>query len=172
MRMSADGASAAAGGSASMRIQPGREGDADDEDLPPDERLDRLLGDRDLLLRLQLSGYAPEYWGPASAEFARYGHDVLVGWLRKNRMFTKVYEKTRRRPVPPDDPFDEDAVQTLATDTVVAALDAFVERLEAEQVGSERRCFVEDVLHRPVLLSVHERLQEVVAAQEALSARP
>lgn len=129
MRRSADGAPAVAAGSARMRIQPDREGDADDEDLPPDERLDRMLGDQDLLLRLQLFGYAPKYLGPASAEFARYGHDVLAGWLRKNKMFTEVYKKTKRRPQPPDEPFDEDAVQTLATDTVVASLDAFLENV-------------------------------------------
>jgi DNA-directed RNA polymerase specialized sigma24 family protein len=121
---------AVAGGDTRLRdIQLAEGGDAEAEDLPPDERLDRMLGDRDLLLRLQLSGYAPRYWDPAAAEFARYGHDVLVGWLRKGKMLTKVYEKTKRRPRPPDDPFDEDAVQTLATDTVVVALDAFLEKV-------------------------------------------
>lgn len=130
MRIGAKGRPAAAGGELRVRdIKPGKEGDPDEEGLPPDEALDRMLGDRDLLLRLQLSGYAPRYWQPAAAEFARYGHDVLIGWLRTDKMFTKVYEKTGRRPRPPDDPFDEDAVQTLATDTVVAALDAFLEKV-------------------------------------------
>lgn len=122
-----------------IQLQVGRDSDADDEDLPADERLDRMLGDQDLLLRLQLSGYAPKYWEPAAAEFARYGHDVLVGWLSKGMMFTKVYEKTRRRPRPPDDPFDDDSVQSLATDTVVVALDAFLENVLKKNVWDPTR---------------------------------
>lgn len=130
MRRGAEGTPATDAGGFRLRniqLDVGQDSDADDEDLPADERLDRMLGDQDLLLQLQLSGYAPTYWGTASAEFARYGHDVLVGWLTKDKMFTRVYEKTKRRPRPPDDPFDEDAIQSLATDTVIAALDAFLE---------------------------------------------
>lgn len=126
----AKGSPAATGAVLRLRdIQLDEGADAETEQLPHDERLDRMLGDRDLLLRLQLSGYAPRYWEPAAAEFARYGHDVVVGWLRTGKMMTKVYEKTKRRTRSPDDPFDEDAVQTLATDTVVAALDAFLEKV-------------------------------------------
>jgi DNA-directed RNA polymerase specialized sigma24 family protein len=130
MRRGAEGTPATDAGGFRLRnikLDVGRDSDADDEELPADERLDRMLGDQDLLLQLQLSSYAPEYWAPASAEFARYGHDVLVGWLLKNKMFTQVYQKTKRRPRPPDEPFDDDAVQSLATDTVIAALDAFLE---------------------------------------------
>ncbi len=130
MRTGAEGTPATDAGSFRLRhiqLDVGRNSDADDEDLPADEQLDRMLGDQDLLLQLQLSGYDPKYWGPASAEFARYGHDVLVGWLSKDKMFGRVYEKTKRRPRPPDQPFDDDAVQSLATDTVIAALDAFLE---------------------------------------------
>lgn len=41
------------------------------------EHLDRLLGDAELLLRLQLSGYADREWQPVAAEFARYGLAIL-----------------------------------------------------------------------------------------------
>lgn len=130
MRERADRATGSTGDSVRPRVQPAAGADADEDGpLPADERLDRMLGDQDLLFRLQLSKYAAEEWGPAAAEFARYGLDVIKGWLYTGAIFTKVYEKTKRRLRRPDDRFDEDSVETLATDTVVAALDAFLERV-------------------------------------------
>src|SRR3954470_13380163 len=61
-------------------------------DLPADERLDRMLGDQELLLRLQLSSYAPRDWLPVAAEFARYGLGVLEPWIGTGRIFGKVYD--------------------------------------------------------------------------------
>lgn len=89
MRECADGWAGSPGGSARMRIQPTDGSEHDDEDLPADERLDRLLGDQDLLLRLQLSGFAAEEWSRAAAEFARYGLDVITGWLRTGAIYTE-----------------------------------------------------------------------------------
>jgi len=129
MREHRDGSPAGTGRGSRTRIQPSAATDSEDEELPADERLDRMLGDQDLLLKLQLSGYAPKYWNPAAAEFARYGHNVLTGWLYTNQIFTEVYKKTQRDLQRPDNRFDEDAVQTLATDTVVAALVAFLENV-------------------------------------------
>lgn len=129
MRRSADGAPASADGSVRMHLQPGRGADSEDEELPADEQLDRMLGDKDLLLRLQLSGYAEKYWDPAAWEFARYGLDVMRAWCRNGRIFTEVYRKTHHELRRPDDQFDDDAVETLATDTVVAAIDGFLEHV-------------------------------------------
>jgi hypothetical protein len=42
-------------------IQPSRGLDIDEE-LPADERLDRLVGDADMLYHLQVSNYAPDVW--------------------------------------------------------------------------------------------------------------
>lgn len=100
-----------------------------DDELPEDDRLDRLLGDRDLLLRLQLSGYADAAWQPVATEFARYGLGILRGWLYTGAIFGQVYAKTRNRLRPPDGPLCEDARETLATDTVIAALRVFRERI-------------------------------------------
>ena len=113
------------------RMRPGEDSaeDSIDDDLPPDEGLDRILGDADLLYRLQLRGYAPEQWRRPSEEFARYGFDAMVGWLFAGRIWYEVYKKTGRHPRRPEAPFDRDAVQTLASDTVVAALDAFLENV-------------------------------------------
>ena len=91
--------------------------------------LDRLLGDHHLLLRLQASGYAMHEWQPVAAEFARYGLDVLRAWLRNGKIFAKARAKTRIPLTRPSWDFDEDAVQSIATDTVVAALDAFLEKV-------------------------------------------
>lgn len=128
MHGSADGRPAVAG-SDRADIQPSTDLDLDNGPLPADDALDRMLGDTDLLYRLQYSGYAPQDWQPAAAEFARYGHSVMIGWLRSSRIFAEVFHKTRLDLTRPDSPFDDDAIQTLATDTVIAALDAFLEEV-------------------------------------------
>jgi hypothetical protein len=123
-----DGAEGSAGSRVdSARLQPAVGLDRDeDEDLPPDEVLDRKLGDAELLLELQLSRYAPEKWMPVANEFARYGYNVIVGWIRTGAIFEMVARATGHSLRRPDRPLDEDAITMLATDTVVAALDAFL----------------------------------------------
>jgi hypothetical protein len=105
-------------------------GDGADLDLPADEHLDRMLGDQELLLRLQLSSYAPRDWLPVAAEFARYGLGVLEPWIGTGRIFGKVYDRTgfRLQP-PPDDALDRDAANELAVDTVMASLTSFLENV-------------------------------------------
>ena len=110
-------------------IQPAADRDFEDEDLPEDEHLDRLLGDSDLLYRLQVSGYAPEEWRRPSEEFGRYGYDVLVGWMFTGRIWHEVFRKTGRHPRRPDSPFDEDTIRQLCADTVINGLEAFLENV-------------------------------------------
>lgn len=101
-----------------------------DEDRHPDSaQLDRLLGDADMLLNLQLSKYAPAVWNPIAEEFARYGLAVISSWIRRGLIFGYVTKATgfgfpnmdseRIR--------DPDAVHDLASMTVVNALNAFLE---------------------------------------------
>jgi DNA-directed RNA polymerase specialized sigma24 family protein len=97
------------------------------------ENLDRLLGDADLLLRLQLSGYADEEWEPIATEFARYGLGVLPAWLATGKMFVEVRKTTKVRLVPHEGGFDRETLNDLATDTVVAALPAFLEVLKQKR---------------------------------------
>lgn len=113
-------------GVGSARIQPENSLDHDDEDLPDDEALDRKLGDADLLFELQLTGYSPDKWNPVANEFARYGYNVITGWLRTGAIFDQVARATGTQLKRPDDRLDDDAVATLTADTVVAALDAFL----------------------------------------------
>lgn len=105
-------------------------------DLPVDEELDRLLGDADLLYQLQLSGFAPEHWRRPSEEFARYGYDVITGWIFKDRIWREVEAKVRNRFTlrRPARPLDEETVYSLAGDTVVAALEAFLEQVLKKRV--------------------------------------
>jgi DNA-directed RNA polymerase specialized sigma24 family protein len=97
------------------------------------ENLDRLLGDADLLLRLQLSGYADEVWDPIATEFARYGLGVLPAWLATGKMFVEVRKTTKVRLVAHEGGFDPETRNDLATDTVVAALPAFLEVLKQKR---------------------------------------
>jgi DNA-directed RNA polymerase specialized sigma24 family protein len=116
-------------GRGASRLQPAKVTDFEDEDLPADDDLDRRLGDTEMLLRLQLSGYADVEWLPVSAEFARYGYNVLTGWIYTGEIFDQVYAATARRLRRPDVAFAEADVVTLVSDTVVAALDTFLERV-------------------------------------------
>jgi len=103
------------------RSQPQASVDLDDDDLPADELLDRTLGDADLLLELQLSAYAPAKWDPVANEFARYGYNVITGWIRTGAIFDQVARATGHQLRRPEDRLDDDAIATLTTDTVVAA---------------------------------------------------
>src|SRR5690349_18064281 len=66
----------------------------DDDRHPDAEHLDRLLGDSDLLLRLQLSNYSPAVWNPIAEEFARYGLAVISSWIRRGLIFGLVTQAT------------------------------------------------------------------------------
>lgn len=104
--------------------------------MPADEELDRILGDADLLYQLQLSGFAPEHWRRPSEEFGRYGYDVIAGWIFKGRIWGEVeakvpYNLKLRRP---EWDLDEHTVYTLAGDTVIAALNAFLEQVLKKKV--------------------------------------
>ena len=90
------------------------------------ERLERLLADRDLITRLEYSGYADAEWEQVATEFARYGLSVIQSWITKGTIFGKLREKRMGGlPEAPAEWFDEVTVSDLATDTVVAALDWF-----------------------------------------------
>ncbi|MDQ1684133.1 MAG: hypothetical protein QOC82_870 [Frankiaceae bacterium] len=116
-------------GRSGSRLQPAKRADFEEEDLPADEALDRRLGDAEMLFRLQLSGYADEEWLPVASEFARYGYNVLTGWMYTGEIFEEVREATGRSLQRPDVAFVEADVVTLVSDTVVAALAAFLQRV-------------------------------------------
>jgi DNA-directed RNA polymerase specialized sigma24 family protein len=124
-------------------IQPSSEDSEDDhqtsyadrllaaEREPDDDRLDRMLGDADLLLDLQLNAYAPKVWNPVAEEFARYGLGVFRKWIRQGFVFGIVTKATGFgfRNLPDGRITDPVEVEDLASMTVVYALDDFLEKV-------------------------------------------
>jgi DNA-directed RNA polymerase specialized sigma24 family protein len=101
-----------------------------DDELPrAHEHLERLLADSQLLTELQWSGYADPVWQPVAAEFARYGLGVLTAWIGTGRIYRQVLTKTGYRLTGPEHGLDDDAVQSLATDTTMDTLGAFLENV-------------------------------------------
>lgn len=93
------------------------------------ENLQRLGGDEELLLELQLHGFAGRAWDRFAREMARYGVGVMSSWIRRGVIYGRVKKLTgfglERRDGWPDAELCDD----LATDTVVVALDYFRERV-------------------------------------------
>lgn len=118
-----------------VRLQPDEAGSddeldtwlADSEFAHEAERLRRLGGDQELLLRLQLNGYTDAVWRPVAEEFARYGMAVMKSWLRRRTIFAQVKTKTGYGlPRAPEEWLDgEHTIDDLATMTVVPALAYF-----------------------------------------------
>ena len=55
-----------------------------------DERLERLRGDQDLVLELQLYAFRSDLWTPVAAELARYANSVLHSWCRRGLVFGRA----------------------------------------------------------------------------------
>lgn len=90
------------------------------------ERIQRLGGDEELLLKLQLSSFADRDWNPVAQELARYGLAVITSWMRKRSIYRKVKRRTGYGlPTLDDWPTDDHAVNDIAEDTVVEALGYF-----------------------------------------------
>lgn len=101
-----------------------------DQDRHPDsDKLDRLLGDADMLLQLQLTNYSDKVWNPIAEEFARYGYAVISSWIRRGLIFGIVTSFTGYGiPREADERvMDTDDINDLASLTVVNALNKFLE---------------------------------------------
>ena len=93
------------------------------------ENLRRLEADEELVLELQLNGFAGRPWDRFAREMARYGMGVISSWIRRGLIYGRVKTLTgfglgRRDGWP-----DAELCVDLATDTVVLALDYFRERV-------------------------------------------
>jgi hypothetical protein len=99
---------------------------AEYDNTEADERLNRLLADAELVSRLQWHNFAGPQWEVFATELARYGVAVLRGWLRTGVIFEKVRSVGwGGLPAPPLDAMDEHAIESLADETVVIALNKF-----------------------------------------------
>lgn len=90
------------------------------------ELAERLGGDEELLLKLQLSSFADRDWNPVAQELARYGYAVISSWIRNRSIYRKVKQRTGYGLSALDDwPTDDHTVSDIATDTVIDALHYF-----------------------------------------------
>jgi DNA-directed RNA polymerase specialized sigma24 family protein len=102
----------------------------DDPDLAQErERLQRLQADEELLLALQLYQFTGRLWERFSRELSRYGLGVLRAWIRHGTIYGKAkaltgYGLGRIEGWPDDQTIDD-----IATDTVVAALIYFRDKV-------------------------------------------
>ncbi|OLT52877.1 hypothetical protein BJF87_12375 [Gordonia sp. CNJ-863] len=95
-------------------------------DRPTSDLIERLGGDEELLLALQLSGFADRDWNPVAEELARYGLAVITSWIHKRTIFSKVKRRTGYGlPTLVDWPGDQHTVVELADDVVIEALSYF-----------------------------------------------
>ena len=93
------------------------------------ERLRRLQADEELLLALQLERFTGRLWERFSRELTRYGLGVLRAWIRHGTIYGKAktltgYGLGRIEGWPDDQTIDD-----IATDTVVAALIYFRDKV-------------------------------------------
>ncbi len=93
------------------------------------ERLQRLAADEELLLTLQLHEFSGRAWERFNRELARYGLGVLRAWLRYGTIYGKVQALTGYKLGRIEGWPDPDTVESLAGDTVVAALTYFREKV-------------------------------------------
>lgn len=86
------------------------------------QRIDRLAADVDLHMRLALQGFTGPEYERFREELTRYGFDVMIGWLRRGKIFARMKEKGYGIPAAPDSLLDYDAQDGLADETVAKAL--------------------------------------------------
>lgn len=88
------------------------------------QRLDRLAADQDLITTLALQGYEGPDYAVFQTELAKYGIDVMVGWIVRGVVFAKCRERgSGGLPAPPERwNRDRDTVEELAFETVAKAL--------------------------------------------------
>lgn len=89
------------------------------------DRLARLAADVDIHTRLALIGFTGSEYEEFKNELARYGVDVMTGWLRTGKIFPKMREAGYGLPAPPEGALDRDAQDELAGETVTVALHRF-----------------------------------------------
>ncbi len=87
-------------------------------------RLDRLTADQDLVTRLALQQYEGPEYDLFQTELAKYGLDVITGWLVRGVIFAKCKERGfgGLPALPGDSLRDRDTVAGLAGKTVAKAL--------------------------------------------------
>lgn len=79
-----------------------------------EERLERLEADKELVLRLGLSGFAGRDWDAFVTVLAEYGLQVFQSWIRSGKVFTECLHSGPRRRFQNDDEILEIAGEIVA----------------------------------------------------------
>lgn len=129
------GSTAARSGRAESRLQPPEVSDdgelrrwlAAPEFVDAADRLRRLGGDEELMLRLALSRFEGREWDRTAEEFAVYALAVLRAWIRTGTIFEKVHFRTKVRLAHPHEEWlrDQHVVSDLVHLTIGNALQRF-----------------------------------------------
>ncbi len=97
----------------------------DDYDTTPaSKNIDRLAADQDLITTLALQGYSGSDYGIFETELAKYGMDVIGGWIRRGLIFARCRERgLGGLPLPLGDSLrNPDTIEELTGETVAKAL--------------------------------------------------
>ncbi len=130
------------------------------------ERLRRLQADEELLLALELHQFTGRLWDRFVRELSRYGLGVLRAWIRHGTIYGKAkaltgYGLGRIEGWPDDQTIDD-----IATDTVVAALIYFRDKvLMTHRWQSSGGGISGHLLHRPVSLPIRQHLPQRIAGR-------
>lgn len=98
-------------------------------ELPDDDPLDRLLGDQDLLLRMQLENFTGPTWDRVAGEFARYGLSVWRGWMHTGKAYVEASRGAPGTINSPAQPLTSDEIEGLLDEVVTEALVAFRDKV-------------------------------------------
>lgn len=183
------------------RLQPDNQGDIqgvdeglvgtwlDDPDLAAEladelERLRRLQADEELLLTLQLEQFTGRLWERFSRELTRYGLGVLRAWIRHGTIYGKAKALTGYGLCRIEGWPDDQTIDDIATDTVVAALIYFRDKVlmnrrwQASGGASLGTFFIGQCLYqfaniyRGALRAEKERIQEATTPMAELPEDP
>lgn len=182
----------------SARLQPNNQADdtpqvddglvgrwLDDPDLAAEladqeEHFQRLQADDELLLALQLNGFAGPQWDRFTRELARYGLGVLRAWILRGNIYGKVQSLTGYGLSRLDGWPDRQTAEDLAAETVVVALNYFrdnvlkAHRWQSAGGASLSTFFIGQCLHqfanlyRRAFRSERERIEHAVTPMAEL----
>lgn len=85
----------------------------------------RLRYDVDTVLALQLSSWSDRAWAPVAEALAEYGYGVIAGWTFTGKVFGEVKRIGKGVRPCPASWLDEEAVCSLADETVALAIRKF-----------------------------------------------
>lgn len=146
------------------------------EHLPPEERAERLIGDKELFEDLRTQGFEGEDWGFFVNELARYGFAIIRGWIRRDLIVARCAEKRISVPALPQQIRDDRAaVEEIAIETVAEALFCFREEVLVPGVwdpakgASLKTFFIGQCMKRYANVARHWLNHDLLPRQEILT---